>query len=288
MYYHSFNRVKALAMIDTKQRVKNIIKYNTSRKYFGEWSPHELNNTYFAMQPVMFKIGKLSVDIICNAIWKEMSYNPKRFGTKSPFEFNGKNSLYFFTTSEIDSESKAFNVLQKVQMYLSKFLTLAVKYDENFAANKCFTKTFIAIKNTPQQSSGSKPIPCDTYQMLSYLRNCIHIVASQNIEDFKKRQYRDCIIDYVLGTNHCAENKKVPHTDSENKKYMAEKHKIESEIAEKTAEISVTQSRIDSLTNDFENSGDTTNEIARLQQQTATLTQLEQRLQNLVQNHKQY
>lgn len=272
-------------MLDTKQRIKNIIKYNTSRKYFGNWSPYELNSTYRSIQPVMLRIGTLSVDVICDAIWKEMSCNPKRFGTKSPFKFNGQNSLYFFITTEIDSESKAFSVLQKIQIYLSKFLTLVMKYDESFALNRCFNKTFVVIKNIPQQTPKSKPVPCDMYKMLSYLRNCIHIVASQNIEDIKKRQYRDCIIDAVSKIYpDLAEPKKA--VNSGNKKYMAEKQKIESEIAEKTAEISVIQSRIDSLTNDFENSGDTTKEVSKLRAQTTALAQLEQRLQNLMQYHR--
>jgi hypothetical protein len=235
----------------------------------------------------MLKTGTLSADVICNAIWQEMSYNPKRFGSKSPFVHENKNSLCFFITKEIDSESKAFYILQKIQMYLSKFWTLAIEYDKSFAANEHFEKNYILIKNTAQKTANTKPVPCDAYKMLSYLRNCIHIIASQNIEDFKKRQYRELIINSVLGTYSCmAPNQKMSQINSEN--YLAEKQKIENEISEKTAEISVIQSRIDSLTNDFENSGDTTNEITKLQIQTAALKQLEIKLQSIIQYQQQY
>ena len=30
------------------KRIKNIIRYNVSRKYFGDWTPDELNNSYLS------------------------------------------------------------------------------------------------------------------------------------------------------------------------------------------------------------------------------------------------
>ena len=270
-------------------RTKDIIKYNTTRKYFGDWTPHELNRTYPGTTAVSLRIGVLSIDEICNAIWYEMSYNPKRFGTQSPFKYNGKNSLCWFIAKDLDSKNHAFHILSKIQNYLSKFWVSAIKYDNTFPTNNRFKNTYVLIKHTPQITPDSKPVPAETYQMLGYLRNCIHIIASQNLTDFDRKAYREQMIP-VINSRHpdLMRPKKTYGSNPDFLKYLRNRSELEQAISEKTSEISVTQSRIDSLNNDFDPPADTSAENARLCAQTDALNALESKLKELQQQFRIY
>ena len=63
-----------------QKQVQEIISYNPNRMYFGNWSENVLNNVQQQAlrntKPQKFYIGDLTNDIICNALWYEMSYNP--------------------------------------------------------------------------------------------------------------------------------------------------------------------------------------------------------------------
>jgi len=263
---------------ETLKQVKDIIVYDTSRKYFGDWTIQDFNKTYFRTEPISFYIGILSTDTICDALWKEMSYNPKRFGNMSPFKFAGKNSLYLFITSEINPNSKALNTLSKIQTYLSHFWNLALKYDETFAQTNQFKNKYITIANIPNPTPGKKPIPGKNYKMLGYIRNCLHIIASQNITDFGKKQYREEIIK-VVKTKHPEINQQKDDNDSDLQKYLQDKTNLENAIWVKNGEILDTESRIDTLSNEYENPGDTSADKVRLAQQRADLEKLENELE---------
>lgn len=273
----------------TDTRIKEIIKYDTTRKYFGDWSPYQLNRCYPCLEPVSLQIGVLSVDKICDTLWNEMSYNPKRFGTQSPFKFHGKNSLYMFIAKDLDQKDHAFYTLSKIQAYLSKFWLSAMTYDKTFLTNQRFKNKYVIIKNIPQQNPDSKPVPGATYQMLGYLRNCIHIIASQNLKDFDRKTYREQMIP-VINARHpdFVRPKDYYHSKPDFLKYLRDKTELENAISEQTSEISVTQSRIDSLNNDFENPGDTSAENARLRAQMDALNALESKLRALQQKHRIY
>lgn len=273
----------------TDIRIKNIIEYNTTRKYFGDWTPYELNETYPGTELVHLHIGILSVDKICDALWNEMSYNPKRFGVKSPFKFNGKNSLYLFINKEIDQENNALEALSDIKTNLIKFWIHAIKYDTNFPITNQFKNTFVTIQHTPQQNANSKPIPDKTYKMLGFLRNCIHIIASQNITDFERKSYREQIINAVTSKHpNLIRPQKLTTKNTDYLQYLRNRTYLEHEIFKKTSEISITQSRIDSLNNEFEIPADTSAEESRLQSQIATLNELESRLKTLYQKHRIY
>ena len=293
MYYIGIKGIKEVAMSTKKQkpdtRIKDIIKYNTSRKYFGNWTPKELNRCYPSLDPHSLYIGTLSVDDICNALWFEMSYNPTRFGTTSPFKFNGKNSLYLFIAKEPDKTSQSFHILTKIQTYLSKFWRSAIKYDENFPVINRFKNQHITIQNIPRYPMDPKPIPAMTYQMLGCLRNCIHIIASQNIKDFEKKQY-SVNIEAAVKSRHpnLTRPQKAIQKNPNFLQFLRDRTRLENAISETLSEISVTQSRIDSLNNDFENPGDTSAENARLRAQMDALSELESKLKTLQQKHRIY
>ena len=273
----------------TDTRIKEIIKYDTTRKYFGDWSPYQLNRCYPSLEPISLQIGVLSVDEICDALWNEMSYNPKRFGIQSPFKFHGKNSICIFIAKDLDQKNHAFYTLSKIQAYLSKFWLSAMTYDKTFPTNQRFKDKYVIIKNIPQQNPDSKPVPGATYQMLGYLRNCIHIIASQNLKDFDRKAYREQMIP-VINSRHpdLMRPKKTRRLSPDFLKYLRDRSELEHAIFDKSAEISITQSRIDSLNNDFENPGDTSAEKARLRAQMDALSELESKLRALQQKHRIY
>ena len=272
-----------------RQRVHDIIKYDVNRKYFGDWTPDELNTTYNSPTPVNFYTGILSVDKICDALWNEMSYNPERFGTVSPFKFNGKNSLDFFINKEIDIYDNNFEVLTNLQAYLSRFLELALQYDKDFMITNRFKSTNILISTKIRP--GEKPIPSATYRMLGYLRDSIHKIASQNLQDFENKAiYRNQIIETVKEKHPKLFRPVTPvyavpvheSTNEELEKCISDKNYLVGAIWNKNSEIMDTQMRIDTL-NEFENPGDTNNDAALLKKQKADLKNLETNLQLITQ-----
>ena len=136
--------------------IREVIKYNASRKYFGNWTPHELNESY-QNAPRDLQIGILSIDDICNALWHEMSYNPVRFGYTSPFVFNGKNSLKDFIDSRLDLANNGFETLSVIQTYLSRFWRFATKLYPDFE-EKGYAKTnSVWISTVLPTNPNSKP-----------------------------------------------------------------------------------------------------------------------------------
>ena len=277
------------------KRIKNIIRYNVSRKYFGDWTPDELNDSYVSEKPTQIRLGILSIDDICDALWNEMSYNPGRFGTKSPFEFDGKNSLELFITTEIDIANPAFKVLSLIQSRLSKFWKIMVKYDTNFATRKHLKSNCVTITKTMSKDPDAKPIPGPTYIMLTNIRKCIRDIISQNLHDFKLKTYQQQIIDTVLQRHpDLIRPKKIQNfaalqrqaQDKELQQYLHIEHDLETAIRDKNSEIIDTQSRIDTLNNEFENPGDTSNDTILLEKQNADLENLEKSLQNIKQKIK--
>ena len=272
-----------------RQRVHDIIKYDVNRKYFGDWTPDGLNATYNSPMPVNFYTGILSVDKICDALWNEMSYNPERFGTVSPFKINGKNSLEFFINKEIDIYDNNFEVLTNLQAYLSRFWNMALQYDKDFMITNRFKSTNILISTKIRP--GEKPIPSATYRMLGYLRDSIHKIASQNLQDFENKAiYRNQIIETVKEKHPKLFRPATPvyvapvqeSTNDELEKYMSDKKYLIDAIWNKNSEIMDTQMRIDTL-NEFENPGDTSNDTALLKKQKADLKNLETNLQLITQ-----
>lgn len=299
MYYIYNKETKGVIMTAPKtnqnDRIKDIIKYNVTRRYFGDWTPDELNNSYICENPIQLRIGILSIDDICDSLWNEMSYNPVRFGTTNPFEFDGKNSLEKFINTPIAPDNKAFKTLSIIQSYLSRFWKLATEYDKNFKTKKYFKSNCVIITTTISTNLNSKPVPSKTYVMMANLRKSIKQIASQNTSDFGKKTYQQQIIDVVLQRHPnlirpikiqnfvaiARQNKKL-------KEYQMNERNLINAIRDKSFEITDTQSRIDTLTMEFENPGDTSKDKALLQSQTKELEKLEYALVNLQQKMKQF
>ncbi|MCQ2568053.1 MAG: hypothetical protein MJ163_00440 [Alphaproteobacteria bacterium] len=266
-----------------RERVYKIIKYDVNRKYFGDWTPAGLNATYNTPSPISFYIGVLSVDKICDALWKEMSYNPERFGTVSPFKFNGQNSIDFFINQEIDLYDNDYEVLVMLQSYLLRFWNLALQYDKSLVVTNCLKNTNITISTHFSSNPNTKPTPNAAYIMLGCLRDSIHKIATQNIKDFGKAIYRDQIVDTVKSRYpQYFATTKTTGTNEKLKTHLSERQYLLDMIRDKEEEIMNTQSRIDTL-NEFENPGDTSNDTALLNKQKEDLKNLETNLQLITQ-----
>ena len=87
----------------SQDKLRSFLKYSAQRAYFGELTGDALSRLYQRLDrceygtPVTIKIGKINGDVICRALWREMSFNPGYFGTVSPFVFNGVNNIFMFT-----------------------------------------------------------------------------------------------------------------------------------------------------------------------------------------------
>lgn len=277
-----------------KDRKKDIIKYNVSRKYFGDWSPKELNACYRSEEPITLRIGVLSVDDICDTLWNEMSYNPVRFSTKNPFEFDGKNSLEKFIDTPIAPDDRAFKTLSIVQSYLSRFWRLATQYDESLKTTKRFKNNCVTITTTFSTNPDSRPVPSMTYVMMANLRKSIKQIASQNTSDFGKKTYQQQMIDVILSRHpdliRPIKIQNFAATTRQDKKlqeYKMDERNLMEAIQDKNFEITDTQSRIDTLNTEFENPGDTSKDTILLENQIKDLEKLEYALINIQQKIKQ-
>lgn len=293
--------------LEQKKRIKEVIKYNVSRRYFIYWAPRDLYNCYSTLfhdrsiNSIKFGLGNLSVDKVCNVLWTEMSYNPVRFGTQSPFEINGKNSLQYFCNMEIDENLKSAKTLLKVQNSLKEFYRIACDQDKNFDKTNRFKNTFVeiriydhAIPQNPLRNYMKKPAPNIGYKMLTELIHCIHTITSQNLADLNRKTYFEPMFDVVLnrhpnlsrGTNFIDfttsnSNQKEPvDLQLQIKKYLKQQSKLEKTIAKKIEDMYITQARIDDL-NNLENPGDTRAEQACLEKQNEIMKFLEEKLSNI-------
>ena len=173
------------------KKIVDVIKYDTRRSYFGDWTPAQIYTAYHdAMENPEHGfnvfIGTISVNSVCGALWNEMSYNPLRFGYESPFIVNGLNNLELFCKNNLQDKSK-----KQIQEYVKKFFSIAKQLDEHFETNGKISKNNITIRSTYGF------INMD-YIMLSALARAIHAIATINLSDFKSsKQHRRKITEIV-------------------------------------------------------------------------------------------
>ena len=180
-----------MSKLDNKRindkRIRNILRYDTSKAYFGSFTANDLSdavgrikasrNWTNPIDAVNIYIGHIDGDVICNALWHEMSYNPVRFGTVSPFMFHGKNSLYHFCNSSNNHALTPENmkIFSDIQYELKGFM------QRNAHPNGSWNDTIIGEYLTIRLKNGHTN---REYKMLAHLRDCIRIITTQNINDF--------------------------------------------------------------------------------------------------------
>ncbi len=203
------------------EQVRGIIRYNTHIPYFDKMTPVALHDAYGQIKStsswdrpthsVTIRIGNIDGNVICNALWKEMSLNPARFGAVSPFMFNGKNDIYrFCKTCVADKSGVTGQLIDAIRHNLIAYMTL------NRGHNNAWRDHILTMPDgTINIFLDVNGAPNKQYKMLAQLNKSVHSIASQNMADFRKKRFRDEIIAavsarYPDGTRQGMVTKKSP------------------------------------------------------------------------------
>lgn len=258
---------KEFDLKDKKTDIHQIIKYDPYREYVGEWSPKKIQNKYHEIYEHPFRpwsfvsIGRLSSDVIIDAIWNEMSYNQLRFGETNLFNGTDIKAIKKFCKKyNKTDENGNRDITAKIAYKLSSFMYFIGKSNPEFYSTGAVRDDRILIKCDYNRK------PSEGYKALACLVNIIHLIASQNLQDYKIKAYRKKINE-VASTRH-------PNLQR-NRKYFNfvgatrianDKESLAREIMQKTTEISDTEMRIKTLS-EYEPPVDTSNERKLLSQQ---------------------
>ena len=282
------------------QTINDIVRYNTSRQYFGRWTPRQLHEAYNRARNSEYSrtttldTDVISVDDICDTLWNEMSYNPSRFGTKSPFIFDGKNSIRKFCDAhkvyiankkpvltqkeKIEEETKA--LLVRLGNELDRFLKLMDDYDQSFSANG-FTSTDsveIGLQNDAEQANIG-------YKLLSKLVYCIHEICKQNLYDYTHKSlglHRE-MLKVILEQRHKNFVRPMKIPNYRKIKSLEEQQKLlANKITLKEDEINGTEQLIHTYEDYFEDAPvDTSHEENLLERQNNELESLQEEYQDV-------
>ncbi len=187
-------------MILSIHHLKQIIQYSAKRMYFSNWEPKTLDDIYrttsVSLKPENMYIGGTTNDTICNALWYEMSYNPVRFGTVSPFQINNKNDIIYFNDTYRKNLSRNTTGLLPDEIIT---LTWQINCFVNNLHKSGLYNTFVKTGTLPQYLS---ILGADTnYHVISSLRRAIHAIAKQNYTDLQDPDYQEQIF-YVATRRH--------------------------------------------------------------------------------------
>ncbi len=156
--------------------IRQQLKYNARRTYFGKFRPDDLNRVYRVLNRAEYgnyasiSVGTINGDIICRGLWAEMSLNPNFFGATSPFIFNGKNNIFRFVTI-----AQSNPVTENIRIKLIKFLTF----------NALKTSQWNDVISTDVNGDVHiMDLKSNIYLALKVLRDCIKEIAKQNVSDY--------------------------------------------------------------------------------------------------------
>lgn len=183
---------------------RELIKYSANRAYFGTLTGAGLSRAYGVFKhtkdwdrPIVnanVSVGKIDGGVICRALWHEMSYNPVRFGSVSPFVYKGREDIYHFCRQGVSKDFRGFEVVEKIRHKLIDFMMLNGRAKGQWYDNIYTTNGNVTIKLIDGHSD-------DNYKVLSLLRETIRLITSQNLEDFKRKSYRVQMLN-VINARH--------------------------------------------------------------------------------------
>ena len=175
--------------------MRSILRYDINRAYIGNFTGAQLKDAYKDFidskdgdEPQIrteIQTGYIDGPMICRAVWNEMSYNPKRFGTVSPFLHNGKEDIFYFCSgkNKIPQDIPGYKTVIKIRHKMYKFLD----YNKFENGQWC---------DVVDQSKGNMFVSfvsgCSDkkYKMLAMLRDMMRVVISQNLQDLNRVSYR--------------------------------------------------------------------------------------------------
>lgn len=175
--------------------MRNILRYDVNRAYIGNFTGAEIGgafNLYRRSKKWDKPIVNTKVDTgyidgvaICSAVWYEMSYNPKRFGTVSPFLYKGKEDIFRFCDYEtvLPKDTPGYDVVCDVREKMRMYLHM------NKRQNGQWYDVIDSSKGNTVVSFVSG-CPDKIYKKLGLLRDIIRIVVSQNLKDVNIAAYR--------------------------------------------------------------------------------------------------
>ena len=270
---------KEFDLKDKKIEIHQIIKYDPYREYVGEWSPKKIQNKYREIYENPFRpwafvsTGRLSSDAIIDAIWNEMSYNPLRFGETSPFIGTDIKAIKKFCKKykKID-ENGGQDVMAKIAYKLSSFVYFIGKSNPEFYSTGAVRGDCVLIKCDFNRRPG------DGYKALACLVNIIHLIASQNLQDYKIKAYRKKINDVATTRHPDLQRNRKYFNFAGAARIAKDQESLSREIMQKTSEISDTEMRIKTLS-EYEPPADTSTERKLLAQQQSELQTLSERFE---------
>ena len=187
----------------TRQKIfsnREVLKYSANRAYFGKLTGAGLANAFAQFKhsqdwdkPITSAtvvVGKIDGNVICRALWYEMSYNPARFGKVSPFPLERQDAIYRFCDTPVSQDVPAFEIVEKIRHKLINFMVLNGRSRGQWYDKIDTHNDMVAIHLVDGHSD-------DTYKVLSMLREAIRIIASQNLEDFKRKNYRSQMLTVI-------------------------------------------------------------------------------------------
>jgi len=256
-----------------------VIRYNPAREYFIGWNPNELHNKYNRVykdpaRPLRFiTTGRTLTTTVVDTLWNEMLYNPVRFGTENPFEFDGAINLYRFFEKYPALNDKNNNVMLNISYKLRGFVYFIGNSHPEFYKTGEINDYNMVLK------CDSNRKPNDGYMALACLVRCIHLIASQNMKDYQNKNFRTAIQNAVKQRH---QNKARPDWCMNFvtlNRLEQEKNDLYQEILKKSNEITDTKTRIQNLS-EYEPPVDTSKERALLSHQNSELQKLEQKYDN--------
>ena len=254
--------------------VRKIIKYNPYRRYVGIWSPNQIQLKFSEIRDNPFRplfpvyIGGLSADMVCDAVWNEMSYNPLHFGTQSPFTKNDVASIQSFCKTYKTNEPES-DIMSKIATELWFFLHFINKSNPEFIENGKIKGENILIQLDRDQK------PNSGYRALACLVHTMHAIATQNLRDYNKREFREQINTVVISRHpNLQRSRRYPNYTS-NQKLADHKNDLYAQIMRTAEEIANTDSMIQTLS-EYEPPVDTTEQQNLLSRQQAYLQKLDE------------
>ena len=273
----------------TKQEensVREIIKYRPYREYVGKWTPKQIQTKFREVYNNPFRpwafvsIGVLSIDMVCDAIWKEMSYNPVRFGDKNPFESNDIECVKRFCYAHQKIPGTDNDIMTDVASQLRYFLYFIGKSNPEFNESGKINGTSILINCDCNRK------PDVGYKALSCLVRAIHCISTQNLHDYKSKAFRESIIETVKQRHPDLQRPKKYYNYVVTNKLATQKDSLYAQIIEKTNELSGTNARIKNL-NEYDPPADTSMERALLSRQRKELDTLYEQYEQIKMRYEQ-
>jgi hypothetical protein len=206
--------------------------------------------------------------MVCDAVWNEMSYNPLHFGTQSPFTKNDIASIRAFCKTYKTDDPNS-DIMSRIATELYFFLHFINESNPEFMENEKIKGGSILIQLDRNQK------PNCGYRALACLVHTIHAIATQNLRDYNKREFREQINDVAISRHPNLQRSRRYPNYIRNQKLVDTKNALYAEILRTTADISDTDSMIKTL-NEYEPPVDTTREQNLLSQQQLYLQKLDQ------------